>query len=77
MYVLTSLLSGSAKGLWARLQDSFLLTWLRSLQVKLVSSRPREAQSATCQGLVTIPLSLFLLSLSLSLSIEHNQTHPA
>lgn len=33
MYVLTALLSGSMKGLWGRLQDSFFLTWLRSLQV--------------------------------------------
>ncbi|CAM9442754.1 unnamed protein product [Pylaiella littoralis] len=33
MYVLTALLSGGMKGLWGRLQDSFFLTWLRSLQV--------------------------------------------
>ena len=35
MYILTAVLSGSVKGLGARLQDSFLLTWLRSLQVTL------------------------------------------
>ncbi|CAN0046184.1 unnamed protein product [Hapterophycus canaliculatus] len=33
MYILTAMLSGSTKGLWARMQDSFFLTWLRSLQV--------------------------------------------
>lgn len=33
MYILTAVLSGNVKGLGARLQDSFFLTWLRSLQV--------------------------------------------
>eukprot|EP00903_Cladosiphon_okamuranus_P019415 g17851.t1 len=33
MYILTAVLSGDMKGLGARLQDSFFLTWLRSLQV--------------------------------------------